>query len=58
LSNADLSIEEGLMAKGKDRGNREKKKPKAKKPASGPATSILSPRSLSAQSAPPKKQGQ
>jgi hypothetical protein len=46
------------MAKGKDRGNREKKKPKTKKPGSGPAASILSPKSMSAQSAPPKKQGQ
>jgi len=45
------------MAKGKDRGNREKKKPKANKTGSGPATSVLSPKSLSAQPALPKKQG-
>ncbi len=31
------------MAKGQQRGNREQKKPKAKKPASGPAVASLQP---------------
>lgn len=43
------------MAKGMNRGNRELKKPKAKKTASGDAVSILSPKSLAAQAALPKK---
>jgi hypothetical protein len=43
------------MAKGKDRGNREPKKPKANKTASGSNMSILSPKSLSAQPVLPKK---
>ena len=43
------------MAKGQNRGNREPKKPKAKKTASGDAVSILSPKSMSAQLALPKK---
>jgi len=45
------------MGKEKNRGNREAKKPKATKPAAGPAVSLLSPRSLSAQPALPKKKG-
>jgi hypothetical protein len=45
------------MAKGRDRGNREPKKPKAKKTAGGPTQSILSPKGLSAQAALPKKKG-
>jgi len=45
------------MAKEKNRGNREAKKPKAKKTPNGPAVSVLSPRSLSAQAALPKKKG-
>jgi hypothetical protein len=45
------------MGKEKNRGNREPKKPKAAKTAAGPAVSLLSPRSLSAQPALPKKKG-
>ena len=45
------------MAKEKNRGNREAKKPKASKTAAGPALSLLSPRSLSAQPVLPKKKG-
>jgi len=45
------------MAKGQNRGNREPKKPKATKTASGPNVSILSPKSMSAQPALPKKKG-
>jgi len=43
------------MAKGQNRGNREPKKPKAKKPAGGPAVSILSPKGIAPQSGLPKK---
>jgi hypothetical protein len=43
------------MAKGQNRGNREPKKPKSKKPGTGPAVSVLSPKSMSAQAALPKK---
>jgi hypothetical protein len=43
------------MAKGMNRGNREPKKPKSKKPAAGPALSVLSPKGISAQSVPPRK---
>jgi hypothetical protein len=43
------------MAKGMNRGNREPKKPKAKKPASGPAVSLLSPKGMTTQQASPKK---
>lgn len=45
------------MAKGMNRGNREPKKPKAKKPATGPAVSLLSPKGMSPQAALPKKKG-
>jgi len=48
---------EGTMAKGMNRGNREVKKPKSKKPAAGPAVSLLSPKGMSAQPALPKKKG-
>lgn len=43
------------MAKGQNRGNREPKKPKAKKAAGGPTLSVLSPKGLSQQAVPPKK---
>jgi len=49
--------QETLMAKGMNRGNREPKKPKAKKPASGPAVSLLSPKGMTQQQALPKKKG-
>jgi hypothetical protein len=45
------------MAKGMNRGNREPKKPKAKKTASGPAVSLLSSKGMSPQPALPKKKG-
>jgi len=45
------------MAKGMNRGNREPKKPKSKKPGAGPALSILSPKGMSVQPALPKKKG-
>jgi hypothetical protein len=44
-----------MMAKGMNRGNREPKKPKSKKPAAGPTISLLSPKGMSAQPALPKK---
>ena len=43
------------MAKGMNRGNREPKKPKAKKPAAGPTVSLLSPKNMATQSGLPKK---
>jgi hypothetical protein len=43
------------MAKGMNRGNREPKKPKTKKPASGPTVSLLSPKGMSTQQVLPKK---
>ncbi len=49
--------QEIMMAKGMNRGNREVKKPKTKKPASGPTLSPLSPKAMSAQPALPKKKG-
>jgi hypothetical protein len=49
------SAQETLMAKGMNRGNREPKKPKSKKPAAGPTVSLLSPKGMSAQPALPKK---
>jgi hypothetical protein len=45
------------MAKGQNRGNREPKKPKSKKPAGGPTVSLLSPKSMSMQAPLPKKKG-
>lgn len=47
--------QETFMAKGMNRGNREPKKPKAKKPAAGPAASLLSSKGMSPQPALPKK---
>jgi hypothetical protein len=49
------TAQEGTMAKGQNRGNREPKKPKSKKPASGPTLSILSPKGINPQSNLPKK---
>jgi hypothetical protein len=43
------------MAKGQNRGNREPKKPKSKKPAGGPTPSILSPKGITPQTNLPKK---
>jgi hypothetical protein len=43
------------MAKGMNRGNREPKKPKAKKPASGPTVSPFSPKGMAARPDLPKK---
>ena len=51
------SARETLMAKGMNRGNREPKKPKAKKPAAGPTVSLLSSKGMSPQAALPKKKG-
>jgi hypothetical protein len=45
------------MAKGMNRGNREPKKPKSKKPSAGPAVSILSPKGMTVQPTLPKKKG-
>ncbi len=45
------------MAKGQNRGNREAKKPKAKKPANGPTQSLLSPKGIAPQPVLPKKKG-
>ena len=45
------------MAKGQNRGNREPKKPKAKKPTSAPTASLLSPKGMTVQNVPPKKKG-
>jgi hypothetical protein len=52
-----MGAQEALMAKGMNRGNREPKKPKTKKPASGPAISLLSPKGIATQPALPKKKG-
>jgi hypothetical protein len=38
-----------------NRGNREPKKPKSKKPATGPTVSLLSPKGMTMQPALPKK---
>ena len=43
------------MAKGQNRGNREPKKPKTKKPDANPNTSILSPKGINPGTALPKK---
>jgi hypothetical protein len=43
------------MAKGMNRGNREPKKPKSKKPAAGPTVSLLSSKGMAPQSSLPKK---
>lgn len=43
------------MAKGMNRGNREPKKPKSKKPSAGPTLSILSPKGITPQTNLPKK---
>jgi hypothetical protein len=43
------------MAKGQNRGNREPKKPKSKKPPAGPTLSILSPKGITPQNSLPKK---
>ncbi len=43
------------MAKGMNRGNREPKKPKSKKPGAGPALSILSPKGITPPNNLPKK---
>ena len=45
------------MAKGQNRGNREPKKPKATKPSTSPAASILSPKGMAVQPVLPKKKG-
>jgi hypothetical protein len=45
------------MAKGMNRGNREPKKPKAKKTAAGPTVSLLSSKGMSPQPTLPKKKG-
>lgn len=45
------------MAKGQNRGNREAKKPKTKKPDNGPTLSVLSPKGIAAQAVLPKKKG-
>jgi len=45
------------MAKGQNRGNREPKKPKAKKPSGGPTLSVLSPKGINPQASLPKKKG-
>lgn len=45
------------MAKGMNRGNREPKKPKTKKPEGGATASILSPKGISPQVSLPKKKG-
>lgn len=45
------------MAKGQKRSNREIKKPKAKKAASGETISILSPKNLATQKTLPTKKG-
>jgi hypothetical protein len=44
-----------MMAKGMNRGNREPKKPKSKKPAVGQTSSILSPKGIAPQDNLPKK---
>jgi hypothetical protein len=49
------TVQEGTMAKGMNRGNREPKKPKSKKPVGGPAVSVLSPKGISTQQVLPKK---
>jgi hypothetical protein len=46
-----------MMAKGQNRGNREPKKPKSKKPGNDASVSVISPKSLSTQSNLPKKKG-
>ncbi len=51
------TVQEALMAKGMNRGNREPKKPKSKKPGAGPAVSLLSSKGMTAQSPLPKKKG-
>jgi hypothetical protein len=43
------------MAKGQNRGNREPKKPKSKKPTSDASVSVISPKGLAMQSNLPKK---
>lgn len=43
------------MAKGMNCGNREPKKPKSKKPATGPTVSLLSSKGMATQPALPKK---
>jgi hypothetical protein len=43
------------MAKGMNRGNREPKKPKSKKPTTGPTVSLLSPKGMATQAPLPKK---
>jgi hypothetical protein len=43
------------MAKGQNRGNREPKKPKSKKPAAGPTVSLLSSKGMSPDNNLPKK---
>ncbi len=45
------------MAKGQNRGNREPKKPKTKKPDQAVSASILSPKGISPMTALPKKKG-
>ena len=45
------------MAKGMNRGNREVKKPKAKKTETGQPVSLLSPKAMSVQAPLPKKKG-
>jgi len=52
-----ITGQEGMMAKGQNRGNREPKKPKTKKPAGGPTVSLLSPKGMTTQPALPKKKG-
>jgi hypothetical protein len=46
-----------MMAKGQNRGNREPKKPKSKKPSTGAAVSILSPKGMAPPANLPKKKG-
>jgi hypothetical protein len=46
-----------MVAKGMNRGNREPKKPKSKKPVAGSNVSILSPKGISPESNLPKKKG-
>jgi hypothetical protein len=50
-----LTEQEATVAKGQNRGNREPKKPKSKKPAVTTSVSILSPKGITPQSNLPKK---
>jgi hypothetical protein len=49
--------EDNAMARGEQRSNKEKKKPKAAKPAAAPVTSSFSAKSITAPINNPKKKG-